>query len=99
MQQKKICKYLGPASVVSLMKTVQGGRSVQNRGECDSSKYRMTQECYTYESWNIMSDIEVMVANLFSTYKGILISMNQYHIYASIGTDSQSFLFMPVVPV
>lgn len=35
-----------------------------------------------------MSDIEVMVANLFSTYKGILISTNQYHINASIGTDS-----------
>lgn len=81
------------------MKKVQGWRSVKNRGECDSYKYRMVQECNTYESWNIMSDTEVKAANLFSTYKGILISINQYHINASIGTDSQSFLFMPVVPV
>ena len=48
MQQNKICKY--PASVVSLMKKVQGWRSVKNRGECDSYKYRMVQECNTYES-------------------------------------------------
>lgn len=54
------------------MKKMQGWRSVKNRGECDSSKYRMTQECYTHMHHE--SDIEVMVANLFSTYKGISIS-------------------------
>lgn len=56
------------ASLTSQMRKARAWRSVKNHGECDSSKYRMIQECYTGESLNIVSGIEVIVANLFPTH-------------------------------
>ena len=50
------------------------------------------------ESLRFVSGFEVVVGSLFHTHYNILITVNHNYINALIGTDTKSFLFMPVVP-